>query len=99
MRIVQFDHIEADAERTLGSADEGFTHACDVVERHLARHMPALAERQRRWRDGRPGILVRPERTAPLPRPLRGGLAAGVRELNTELGGADTLAVIDHMLE
>ena len=56
----------------------------EILLREFARHVPAFAEGNRRRRDGRPGILSGPERLAARPRHLRGGLAAGVPDLDAD---------------
>ena len=88
VRHVQLDLVEADAQRALGGGDEGLAHALHVGFGHFARRVPALARGQRRRRDGLPRVLVGLERAAAFPRPLRRGLAAGMRDLDAELGGA-----------
>ena len=89
VRVVQLDRVEADPHRALRRIDECLAHPRDVGLVHRARRVPAVAERNRRRRHGRPRILSGLERTAALPGPLRRSLAAGVRELDAELGGAD----------
>src|SRR5580704_4246226 len=64
-----------------------------IVLGHGAWRMPAWPERQRRGRDRLPGILICRERLGAFPGTLRGGFAAGMRQLNAELGAADAPAM------
>ena len=97
VRVVQLDRVEADPHRALGGIDEGRRARARCRPRRLARHVPV------RRRTGSPtapivchGSSLGLERPAALPGPLRRGLAAGVRDLDAELGGADAAAVRDH---
>ncbi len=93
MRQMQFNGVEAGAQRALGAFDEVFAHPYHVLFIHGARRVPAGTEGQRRRRDGLPRIFVRAQSLCAFPRPLRRGLAAGMSELNAELGLADALAM------
>ncbi len=93
---MQLDGVEADAQRALGGGDEGLAHARHVGLGDHARRVPVLAEREWRGGDGRPRVLVRLERAAALPGPLRRALAAGMGDLDAELGGARAAALRDH---
>ena len=99
MRAVQLDGIEADAHRARCGGDEGPAHPLDIRRGHLPRHGPARTERQRRRRDGLPGVLARLQRRAAVPRQLRRGLAAGMGELDAEFRGAVAPAGVDDVLE
>src|SRR5262245_51722041 len=97
--VVQLDRLEADAHRALRRIDEGVANAGDVLVGGDPRHMPALAERQRRRPDGLPRILAGLQRPAALPGPLRGRLAPGMRNLDAPFGGAGAAAMLDDALQ
>ncbi len=96
MREMQLDLVEADAQRALRRRHESRAHALHVVFRHLARRLPVLAERDRRSRHGLPRIGAGFQRLAAFPRALRRALAAGMRELDAELGVAHAARLRDH---
>ena len=99
VRHVQFDLIEADAQRALRRGNEGLAHAVKVRLGRLARHVPAFAPGQRRRAESRPRILSGLQRLGAFPRALRGCLAPGVRKLDAELGGARPPALRDDALK
>jgi hypothetical protein len=68
----------------------------DLVFLQGWRHLPARIGGNGGRRYDRPGILVGLERSAAFPRPLVGGLAAGMRKLRAELrtGAGDALGRI-----
>ena len=99
MRAMELDAVDAGADRAPGRGYEALTHPLHVVGHHRARHMPIAAERNGRRSDRLPGILSRSERLRAFPGPLRRGLAAGVRQLDAELGRAVTTAMRDHPCE
>ena len=79
------------------AGDEGVADALDISRRHGARRRPAGPKRDRRRRDDLPRI------GAPVPRASRltqgrlsRSLAAGMGDLDADLGGADALAMRDH---
>ena len=75
-------------KRALRGGNEGRAQALHVGFGHFARRLPALAERNGRSGNRRPWIGFALERAAAFPRFLRRALAAGMRDLNAELGGA-----------
>ena len=95
VRVVQLDGVEADPHRALRRIHERLAHPRDVIHGRHPRHMPVRAERNGRWRDRLPRVLIGRQRAAALPRPLRRSLAAGMRDLDAELGGAGAAAVGD----
>jgi hypothetical protein len=79
---VQLDGIEAEPHGPLRCLHERRGDALHALGIERLRRRPVRIEGDRRWRDGRPGILRRRQRLATLPRPLRGRLAAGVADLD-----------------
>ena len=96
VRVVQLDGVEADPHRALRRIDERLAHPRDVVQRSpSAAHASSGRTGMRRRSDRLPRVLIGRQRAAALPRPLRGSLAAGMRDLDAELGGAGPPAVGD----
>ena len=96
VRHVQFDLVEADAQAPLRGGNKCRAHAFHVRFGHFARRVPALAERDWRSGDGRPRIGVRFKRAAAVPWLLRRALAAGMGDLDAQLGGARAPHLRDH---
>ena len=84
MRRVHLQHVEADAQGAFRGGDVGIDQAFQLRLRQLMRRMPAVAERDRRRPDRRPGRVLRPERLAAFPRHLRRRLASRVAELDAD---------------
>ena len=101
MRAVQLDGLEAEPHRPLRRLAEGGGDAREalVVER-LGRR-PLGGEGNGRGRDGRPGVLAGSKRFAALPRPLAGGLAAGMPDLDgkARAGCRDAPRRVEHARE
>src|SRR6185437_5664495 len=86
VRAVQLDEIEAGLDRPARRAHELVPDLVQVGRGQLAWCGIAGAERNRRRPDDRPR-LAGPKRLAALPRQRARGLAAGVRQLDADLGG------------
>src|ERR1700730_18492907 len=84
MGRVQLDGVEAHALRTQSRRHKVFDEPLYFLNRQLVRNVPALPERYGRRRHGLPGRLARAEGLAAFERRVRGGLAAGVRELDAD---------------
>ena len=96
MRCVQLDEVEAGTFGSPCSVGEAFDDLQDLFVLQRARHLPARIVGNGGRRYDRPGILVGLERSAAFPRPLVGGLAAGMGKLRAEFrtGAGDALGRI-----
>jgi hypothetical protein len=80
---VELDGIDPQPCGTLRGRDEGIAHAREVVAVQCGRRVLALLVRDRRRRDRLPPVRVAgQDLRAALPRNLRRGLAAGMRQLD-----------------
>ncbi len=99
MRAVRLDEIEA---QSLGAAcrlDEGALHAREIGAGRLLRRLPTVVERNGRGCQRRPAILLRLQRAAALPGPLRRCLAARVSELDADRRVAEAPARREYVRE
>ena len=95
VRAVQLDKVEAQAISTFRSGDKGVADAGEAVFVECLRRRPALVEWDRRGADRLPRGVAGRQWAAALPRHLGRGLAAGMGELDAELGTAPAPAQRD----
>src|SRR5215831_2915686 len=96
MRGQQLDKIEAEAVGTFCGFGVRVANADEPRFVECPRDGPVLIERDRRWCHGFPRTGVAAKRPATLPWDLGRSLAAGMRELDAERGGAPAAAHSDN---
>ena len=92
---VHLDDVVADALGALHGRNVILDQVLHLALGQRVRRMPALAERDRRRRDGLPGVFFLGQRLGAERRRLGRALAPGVTDLQTLLGDAVLLAEVD----